>query len=714
MNCLPKVSVIIPVYNSEKYLRECLDSVVNQSLREIEIICIDDGSTDKSVDILEEYRKIDKRILIIKQNHLYAGVARNTGIKIAKGKYLFFMDSDDLCDKDLLLKSVFRAEDTGSEIVAFNFYRFDSKNDFREYKEGFSKSYIKNINKQVFSFKDIPDRICSAINPTPWNKICLTSFIKKYNLNFSPIQTTNDITFSAIAVALAEKITYIDETLYYYRINHDSTITKKKNKHLDDVITAVLSVDYSLKNTKSYEMIINSIRKFVVDNLSVALKRYAGTSDSKEYIDFEEKIGAIFYNYPLFKNIDTTNFKDGKVVDFFNKYKLLAINSKTFSFNAKVYNNLSNNLVQIYTELLGIQKTPKDFNINLPVVISLTSYPKRINSVAKVISSLLNQTVKVNKIVLWLGKDKFLDGENSLPKELIELKNKGLEISWNEDLGPHTKYIYAVKAYNDSILITVDDDINYPNNIVEDLLVSYSKYPYAISARRVHLINCNDTEILSYNTWKLNYQKVLFPSHALIATGVGGVLYPPHIFNFNKEIFNKENILKLAPMADDLWLKIMELISNVPVVLATKNCKLEYIENTQDDGLWHTNVDCLQNDKQLKSLLITYNKYFGHKYTLVDNIIFSFNNAVIYSEKMNIKIKKQVTLDETDILFMKKEIENLSAKLNWIQNCSKSYKIGKFITFLPRILHTIMNYYKDHGFKATLSRIRLEFIKIVK
>jgi len=178
MNCLPKVSVIIPVYNSEKYLRECLDSVVNQSLREIEIICIDDGSTDKSVDILEEYRKIDKRILIIKQNHLYAGVARNTGIKIAKGKYLFFMDSDDLCDKDLLLKSVFRAEDTGSEIVAFNFYRFDSKNDFREYKEGFSKSYIKNINKQVFSFKDIPDRICSAINPTPWNKICLTSFIK--------------------------------------------------------------------------------------------------------------------------------------------------------------------------------------------------------------------------------------------------------------------------------------------------------------------------------------------------------------------------------------------------------------------------------------------------------------------------------------------------------------------------------------------------------
>ena len=99
----PKVSVIIPVYNVEQYLRECLNSVIKQTLKEIEIICVDDGSTDNSLDILKEYAEKDHRITIITQKNLHAGVARNAGLSIAKGEYLSFLDSDDFFELNLSL-----------------------------------------------------------------------------------------------------------------------------------------------------------------------------------------------------------------------------------------------------------------------------------------------------------------------------------------------------------------------------------------------------------------------------------------------------------------------------------------------------------------------------------------------------------------------------------------------------------------------------------
>ena len=98
MNKETKVSVIIPVYNAEKYLRQCLDSVVNQTLRDIEIICVDDGSTDGSIEILREYEQKDSRVKVLCQKNQYAGVARNNGLSHASGEYVFFMDSDDYCN----------------------------------------------------------------------------------------------------------------------------------------------------------------------------------------------------------------------------------------------------------------------------------------------------------------------------------------------------------------------------------------------------------------------------------------------------------------------------------------------------------------------------------------------------------------------------------------------------------------------------------------
>ena len=120
----PKVSVIIPVYNTEKYLRECLDSVVNQTLRDIEIICVDDGSTDNSLAILREYETKDSRIKVLTQENINAGAARNKGLSEATGEFLSFLDSDDFFEPDAIERMYECAKSRNAEIVVYQVSTF--------------------------------------------------------------------------------------------------------------------------------------------------------------------------------------------------------------------------------------------------------------------------------------------------------------------------------------------------------------------------------------------------------------------------------------------------------------------------------------------------------------------------------------------------------------------------------------------------------------
>ena len=122
-----KVSVIVPVYNAEEHLNQCLDTIVNQTLKEIEIICVDDGSTDNSLEILNQYAQKDTRIKVIQQKNQYAGVARNNGLKIARGEYVIFLDSDDFFKEDLLEKTYNQGKKVDADIVLFGAKCFDNE-----------------------------------------------------------------------------------------------------------------------------------------------------------------------------------------------------------------------------------------------------------------------------------------------------------------------------------------------------------------------------------------------------------------------------------------------------------------------------------------------------------------------------------------------------------------------------------------------------------
>ena len=156
---MPKVSVIIPVYNVEKYLRECLNSVINQTLKDIEIILVDDGSTDSSLSICQEYAKKDDRIIVLTQQNQGAAVARNNGIKIAKGEYLSILDSDDYFDLSMLEKLYNKAVKDDLDITIC---RAQALNDLdkkiSDMQYSVKEKYLPN--KEIFNYKDV----CKDLN----------------------------------------------------------------------------------------------------------------------------------------------------------------------------------------------------------------------------------------------------------------------------------------------------------------------------------------------------------------------------------------------------------------------------------------------------------------------------------------------------------------------------------------------------------------------
>lgn len=240
------------------------------------------------------------------------------------------------------------------------------------------------------------------------------------------------------------------------------------------------------------------------------------------------------------------------------------------------------------------------------IIVSLTSFPARINTVWLTIESLMRQTLKPDVIILWLGEDQFT-GIDSLPKSLKKQQKRGLTIEFCEDIKPHKKYYYAFQKFRDDLIITVDDDIFYPNWMIEGLMELHEGFPTSICCNRAHLITFNeDGEPNSYDDWLSNPKQINGPTKALLPTGVGGVLYPPN--SVDAEVFNKENIKNLCLFADDIWLKVMSLKKGTSVV-KTENfpSRLFYVASTQKVALWKENVKKGKNDIQLNNIKDYYN-----------------------------------------------------------------------------------------------------------
>lgn len=237
-----------------------------------------------------------------------------------------------------------------------------------------------------------------------------------------------------------------------------------------------------------------------------------------------------------------------------------------------------------------------------PFIVSLASYPPRINEAYRCIESLLAQTALPERILLWLSKEEFPGGMDDLPSTLRNMTNSMFHIEWVDvNLKPHNKYYWAMQLFPDAIIVTVDDDVLYAPTMLEELLRCHQLFPEAVIGNRTHVMVVNEEgKLRPYDTW-IKEQEIMLeePSTMLIATGVGGVLYPPHLLP--EETFDLEKIQGVALEADDLWLKAMEVKAGIPTV-ATGHTRVNYIPGTQEDGLWLTVNSCGGNDVALNLL----------------------------------------------------------------------------------------------------------------
>ena len=224
-----KVSVILPVYKTEPYLRQCLDSIIQQTLREIEIICINDSSPDNSLSILEEYAAKDHRIKVITQPNGGAGSARNNGMRHARGKYLSILDSDDFFEPTMLEEAYTKAENLSADFVIYRSDQyFTETNEFKPIRWSLR---IKQLPPyEPFSHRQFTMNVFRVFQGWAWDKLYLRSFIEEHKLQFQEQRTSNDMYFGFSATALAKKIGVIDKILVHYRIDAADSLSKTREK----------------------------------------------------------------------------------------------------------------------------------------------------------------------------------------------------------------------------------------------------------------------------------------------------------------------------------------------------------------------------------------------------------------------------------------------------------------------------------------------------
>lgn len=213
-----KVSVVMPIYNADDYLKPAIDGVLGQTLTDIELICVDDGSTDRSLSIIKEYQSTDERVRILTENNAGPSTARNKGLVRARGKYVIFLDADDFYDYTLLEKMYNQAEEQRLDITVC---KFDIYNNRKSKFEDNIRSDHGEIftESEVVSKNDYPDVILSCTTGYVWNKLFRREFLVEKELTFDPeLRVFEDTHFVVTALSLADRVGKCQERLIHHRV----------------------------------------------------------------------------------------------------------------------------------------------------------------------------------------------------------------------------------------------------------------------------------------------------------------------------------------------------------------------------------------------------------------------------------------------------------------------------------------------------------------
>lgn len=557
----PLASIRCMAYNQEDYIGQTLDSFLAQETDfPFEVIIHDDASKDRTAEIIREYEK--KFPLIVKPiyqtENLYSkrdGSLTRASTATLKGKYVALCEGDDYwIDPHKLQRQV----------------------DFLECHPEYTLS-TENANVLFTN-----TGVVRPFSDEPEHDVSLDDLLIKRRFP----------TASAV-YRLEDYWDYLRQDCPVFDSSLWAFMASKGKVHFNPVISSVyrrgsgVTESNKIRWARTSEGFNKAINGFYKPNKKVRKAR--------NRILFTD-----FYN--AYKAARKEHNKK-EAVHFLRKMFFLSPSSTLKTKAKKILKNTKTSLFNFRYKNLPISYGIAKQELKTPVVVSLTSYPARFPTLHICLKSILNQTMKPSRVILWLDSDVSLD---SIPKKILRLQKKGLEIRCGgESLKPHKKYFHAMKEFRDACIVTVDDDVIYTRDMLASLYASFQKHPDCISARRVHKIQYDmDHRAVDYNSWDYDCKKDPGPSMQLVATGVGGVLYPPHIFNMDSEYFDPKNIMDNAWSVDDIWLKFVENSLGIPVAwVSNKQTHPIYItdKSLAKTSLYISNVHNNHNDVAIKN-----------------------------------------------------------------------------------------------------------------
>ena len=514
----PLVSVVVPCYNVSEYIDQCLNSILNNGYRNIELICIDDRSTDSTVDHIRKLMKKDKRVRLFwneLDHNIYGGGCRNIGLEHASGKYVYFCDSDDYILPGLISECVARCEELDAEICCFRHKRLDVlTNSFSEFPASLKTHYLLDPGKRAYGFNDV----CNIFNMTfsgVWDKFYNRAFLDKIGAKFQEIKNSNDCAFSNKTMAHASKVTFIDRIFYVYRTNIKT------------------SVQSDLRNGNNLKNVLASIRQ------------------SHEYV---KEIGSERL-MEQFKQWVYTQIR-------FVKARCKNI-SPTFALELASFLESAGMLTPLALNVLTKMVFPYD------VILSFATHGKRLQGtdIYEFLNSIVHQKTEFNYHVV---ANVYRQDWNNMPRKLRHfMETNNIEVLVSDfNWKPHLKYIMSMKKYQGIPVITVDDDCTYRDDMVQLLYSNHLQNPNVIIGGK-----CRDIQFdvsgnaLGFETWPLT--ESTDPKIDTMPIGYGGVLYPSWFTRLIGDYTEKEVLSMGLLTKDDFYLHWLATKNKMPSKLVS-------------------------------------------------------------------------------------------------------------------------------------------------
>lgn len=404
-----KVSLIIPVYNAEEFLNESIGSVLNQTLKDIELVCVNDGSKDNSLKILQSFAKKDSRVKIINQQNKGCGAARNKALNYANGEYIYFFDPDDYIAPNALEELYKNAILNDSDFVIFKIASFIDGQPINYDEPGFEFEKIFgdiDFNNFTFNYKDVKRHVLLS-SFAPWTKFYKKSFLDKYDdFRFHTNVAFDDVPFHVQSMLRASRISYVPEFFYYYRLSNPNSVNNTAS-NAPDIIKIIDYVENFLKDNGYYNEFREDFLIFKITQLSM----YISSSNSEGYFSKVKKIVSSLNFSETDAFISTT-----KRINALKKYDAV-INASSID----EYEDYLNNTNDYFTEIKKLESELNDLNVFA-------------NNLESNISSLYDSDELIDDKHL-LNRIKTIAGDKTIKQDINELEgNSDLQLKNSEYL----------------------------------------------------------------------------------------------------------------------------------------------------------------------------------------------------------------------------------------------------------------------------------------